>query len=312
MPRFFSPTPLIAAGAALLGAPSLFPTARAQDLPPASAQPCTLELSTDGSVDWRGLYGRGYEVFSEGESFETIMVEIRHSGRACRFYLTGSGTKTLTGGGDQLAFDLLDQPNGRSILSPDYLGTPSSQIEGAFGDGTGVQTSPIQLSIPSGQFVRGGLYRGQVLLRLFRQDDAMPVLAAETPLAIISPVASAMRIRSDIFAGGAHESSIDLGSLSDGVDRRVDFEIQTNASIDVTVESAHRGKLAHPYGAPGIAYELSLDGQRLSLDAPSTLRLNPAASRGDFDTELAIRVAPQPNAAAGRYSDSLTLTFTAN
>ena len=52
----------------------------AQDEVTLSEEPCTLKLTVDNSVDWRGLYGRGYEVFEDGESFETVTISVRHQG----------------------------------------------------------------------------------------------------------------------------------------------------------------------------------------------------------------------------------------
>jgi len=69
----------------LAGASLLFhsTTGFAQDDALSANEPCALELSVDNSVDWRGLYGRGYEVFEDGESFETVTISVRHRGAAC-------------------------------------------------------------------------------------------------------------------------------------------------------------------------------------------------------------------------------------
>ncbi len=123
---------------------------------------CQLELVTTGSVDWRGLYGRGYDVLEPAESFEPISVIVRHTGAACRFFLTasaGPGGQALVGPGGLLTYDIVNEPQGRSVLTADYYGTETSRIYGEFGAGSGEQGKALYVSIPTNQFVSGGRYQ---------------------------------------------------------------------------------------------------------------------------------------------------------
>tara|TARA_R110000787_G_scaffold3020_10_gene12181 strand:+ start:25808 stop:26761 length:954 start_codon:yes stop_codon:yes gene_type:complete len=283
-----------------------------------SDEPCALELTVDNSVDWRGLYGRGYEVFSEEESFETVTISVRHQGAACQFVLTASplssgGVNALSGPGDPLYYDVLKTTSGPSFLSTDFQGTATSRIEGKFGTGNSAQGATLYVSIPSNQIVRGGTYSGQVMVRLFRADSGIQDLVAEAPLAILAPVASVLKIRSDDFPQGIRETSIDLGDLSRATRAAVDFNIMSNADVAVTFQSANRGKLAHEAGAPGISYNLAFKGENIDLStSASSSRLNYAHGRMERAVPLEI-VVPQPSGlpAAGQYNDTLTVTFTA-
>ncbi len=304
----------------LAGASLLFhsTTGFAQDDALSANEPCALELSVDNSVDWRGLYGRGYEVFEDGESFETVTISVRHRGAACPFILTaapvsGGGVNALTGPGDPLYYDLLKTSSGPSFLSTDFQGTETSRISGQFSEGGGVQAATLFVSIPSRQIVRGGTYSGQVMIRLFRADDGIQDLVAEAPLAILAPVASVLKIRSDNFPQDVRETSIDLGDLSRATRTAVDFNIMSNADVSVTFQSANRGKLAHHAGAPGIAYNLVFKGENIDLSsAASSSRLNYGSSRTERAVPLEITVAaPVGLPAAGEYTDALTVTFTA-
>lgn len=282
------------------------------------SDPCALELTVDNSVDWRGLYGRGYEVFEDGESFETVTISVRHQGAACRFVLTaaplsGGGVNALSGPGDPLYYDVLKTTSGPSFLSSDYQGTATSRVEGQFSSGRSVQGATMYVSIPANQVVRGGTYSGQAIVRLFRADNGIQDLVAEAPLAILAPVASVLKIRSDDFPQGIRETSIDLGDLSRATRAAVDFNIMSNADVAVTFQSANRGKLAHEAGAPGIGYNLAFKGENIDLStAASSSRLNYAHGRMERAVPLEI-VVPAPNGlpAAGQYSDLLTVTFTA-
>ena len=284
----------------------------------AADEQCRLELSVDNSVDWRGAYGRGYEVFGDLESFETVTISVRHQGAACQFFLTaapisGSGVNTLNGPGNPLTYDLLKTTSGPSFLSSDFLGTQTSRVEGQFRSGSSVQAANLFVAIPANQLVRGGTYTGQAMVRLFRIEGGNPELVGEAPLAILAPVASVLKVRSNEFPQGVRESTIDLGDLTSAARRSVDFNVMSNAEILVSFQSANRGKLAHEAGAPGIAYDLLFKGQNIDLSAiglPS--RINHSSGSAEMQVPLEIVVpAPYGLPAAGRYNDALTITFTA-
>jgi len=291
----------------------------AQDDMMLASDPCSLELSVDNSVDWRGLYGRGYEVFDEAESFEAVTISVRHQGAACGFFLTaapvsGGGVNALSGPGGPLYYDVLKTTSGPSFLSTDFQGTETSRIEGQFSQGSGVQGANLFVAIPANQIVRGGRYSGQAMVRLFRLDTGMQELVAEAPLVILAPVASVLKVRSNEFPQGVRETVIDLGDLSRATRTAIDFNIMSNADVSVTFQSANRGQLMHQVGSAGIKYNLAFKGENIDLSATaSSSRINHAPSRTERDVPLEI-VVPAPNGspAAGQYSDVLTVTFTAD
>lgn len=281
--------------------------------------PCEMELTVDNSVDWRGPYGRGYEVYGEEASFETFTVSIRKEGEACGFFLTATSSAAnagsqLDGSIGTISFDILKTTNGPSFLSGDFFGSPLSRTGGQFGSGHGAYSDSFFVSIPTGQFVSGGTYSGQAVIRLFRESENGPEMVSEAPLAILVPVASLLQVRSDSFPHGARESSIDLGDLSVASQTSVNFEISSNADISMTVQSANNGKLAHGAGAPGINYILQLRGEQLNIAGqPATRRLNFSGSNQSQSVLLEISIpAPPWLPPAGQYNDTLTLTFTAD
>lgn len=288
----------------------------AQEDPMLADDPCLLELTVDNSVDWRGLYGRGYEVFEGDESFETVAISVGHQGDACQFVLTaaplsGGGVNALSGPGDPLYYDLLKTTSGPSFLSTDFQGTATSRVEGQFSSGRSVQSATMYVSIPANQVVRGGTYSGQAMVRLFRADNGIQDLVAEAPLAILAPVASVLKIRSDDFPQGIRETSIDLGDLSRATRAAVDFNIMSNADVAVTFQSANHGKLAHEAGAPGLSYNLAFKGENIDLSSAASSRISYAPGKTERAVPLEI-VVPSPNGlpAAGQYNDVLTVTFT--
>ncbi|WP_379922501.1 hypothetical protein [Erythrobacter sp. R86502] len=279
--------------------------------------PCQLDLTGDSSVEWRGLYGRGYEVTGFESDFETISVTIRHQGDACEYILVATsnagGENVLLGAGDRLFWDILSQPSGGSIVSSDFFGNQDRQLLGRFAQGSGAQPLTLYFTIPAGQFVRGGQYNGQALLRLFRLNNSAPELVSELPIALIAPVPAILQVRSDDFTGGSQEIRIDLGDISQPSRHAIDFNLISNATIEVSFVSENNGMLKHQNGAPGVAYDLRLNGAALSLAGTARQRLDMLALDGSRDAQIEISVPPQSSAlAAGRYTDSITVIFTAD
>lgn len=277
-------------------------------------QACELEITADSAIDWRGLYGRGYEVFEPGEYSEVVMVEIRHMGPPCEFFLTaasiGGGTRpALMGPSDMLYYDLRREPSGPSIFSPDFLGDQFSRISGQFGAGFQSQSALLYLTIPAGQAVRGGAYAGQPILRVFRDDMDGPDLLDEVTVDVSVPVPAVLSVELADAGPGVRAMDIDLGDLGKSVERTVFFEVRSNAQIVASVSSQNRGTLAHFAGAPGIPYRLMLADKEVDLDNPATtVSLNNTQALYQ-PVPLNIQIDGNENAAAGSYSDSVTVTF---
>lgn len=290
--------------------------ARAQE-GDAFAEPCRLELTGDTAIEWRGLYGRGYEVTGQEQEFETLPVTVRHEGAACEYFivatpLSAGADSVLNGPGDRLSWDLTSAPNGSSVLSRDFLGSLSTQMPGRFGTGAGAQPLALFFTIPPGQFVRGGHYHGEFVLRLFRANGEGPELVSELPVSVIAAVPSILQVRSNEFPGSSREINVDFGDLNAPATKSVSFDIVSNTTVAVNFVSDSGGVLAHQSGGPAVPYELRVNGMAISLRAPARERLDMAAPGGNTAAVVEIAVPPaQSLRAAGRYSDTLTITFTA-
>lgn len=275
---------------------------------------CDLEITADSAIDWRGLYGRGYEVFEPAEYFEVILVEIRHVGPPCQFFLTAASiddsfTPSLAGPSGRLVYDLRSEPSGPSIFSPDFLGDQFSRLSGQFAAGVQSQSAILYLAIPPGQAVSGGQYSGQPILRVFRNDMDGPDLLDEVTVDVIVPVPPVLSVELAEAGPGVRTMDIDLGNLGGSVDRTVFFEVRSNAPIKAGVSSQNKGKLAHFAGAPGIPYRLLLGDREIDLENPTgSVELSDTRTRYEF-VPLNIQVDGNANAAAGVYSDTVTVTF---
>lgn len=304
-------TPLFVASGLALAA-SLPTASLAQDF--VEPEVCDLEITADSAIDWRGLYGRGYEVFEPSEYFEVVMVEIRHVGPPCEFFLTAASfgdsfQPSLAGPGNRLIYDLRREPSGPSIFSPDFLGDQFSRVSGQFGAGVQSQSAILYLTIPPGQAVSGGAYSGQPILRVFRNDADGPDLLDEVTVDVFVPVPPVLSVELADAGPGARTMDIDLGNLGRPIDRTVFFEVRSNAPITANVSSQNKGVLAHFAGAPGIPYRLLLGDREVSLEnASASVELNDTRTLYQ-PVPLKIQVEGNANAAAGTYSDTVTVTF---
>ncbi len=255
----------------------------------------------------------------EDDSRETFSISIQKSGAACDFFLTaaplaGGGDKILAGPNGTLAYDLLRNDNGPSLLDADYLGSAQSRIAGRFGDGAGALASTAYLYIRPGQFVGSGTYNGQAMIRLFRQGANGSELVVEKPIAIVAPVSSVLKVSSDDFPQNMRETGIDLGDLTHGARRMVNFDVASNADVSIGFQSSNSGQLAHFAGGPSIDYDLMFNGTEVNLSTQYESQRVPATdSQNPQSLPMEIIVhQPQTIPPAGSYADLLTIIFTAD
>jgi hypothetical protein len=153
--------------------------------------------------------------------------------------------------------------------------------------------------IDAGQYTRSGLYSAQV------EIEAGDALQNTTVSTTVRPVMRLARSSADGV------ESIELGDPRNGATGSTTFFYRTNADIALTVTSEHQGKLVHTEGASTvIPYTASIGGQPLILNAgPANVNLA-YSSLGLQSREVTVTVPPTGPVYAGRYNDTLTLSFT--
>lgn len=309
------PHPLLylAASAILVAVPN---AAFAQDrlMPDDIGGTCELSLRGQSNVDWEGPYGRGYDVFDEVAAYEPIQMAVEHSGAACRYFLTltpvaEGGRPVLTSGGNQLVYDVLQDTSGPSLVSASFEGTPSTRIAGTFAPGADVRTAILSFVIAPRQFVESGMYGGQFVVRLYREDGISRVLQDELPVTLLASVPARLRIESPNFTGGAATTSINLGELSDGAREQVAFDVRSNSRVNIGIQSTNGGALAHRQAKQTIPYRVLGAGQVIDVSGMGgTLQIGTSQNGQRFPLEIEVPAGHYP---AGEYSDVLTVTFSA-
>jgi len=97
---------------------------------------------------------------------------------------------------------------------------------------------------------------------------------------------------------------VDLGNIAIGTRRSVDFEVESNSPFSIETISASGGSLIHSLTDLKIPYEVSISSSGI-LGGHSSGRYKV----GSGTLVLDINVPPVPGAAAGNYSDELTVIF---
>ena len=302
-------SPAAAMIASLFAALLVVVPAAAKSADDTAARPCQIDVDSGGEVAWRGLYGRGYEASSPPTS-EPVLLTLRHTGQACRWFIVVQGVEAgLRGAGDTLAYDILDAPAGRSIAARDSLGTLATRRSGAFAAGEEQVQLPLFVTFAPGQPVAGGTYAGQAIVSLYR-DTGVPELVRQVPLVVSARVPPAVSVSAPAFAT-ARTTTLDLGRLENGASATVDFTVTANVGVTVTLSSQGRGRLIHETGLTAIPYKVMFAGRLTDLSTTSaTIPLRRSATFSVLP--LTVNVPKAEGAAAGRYRDTITLTFSAD
>lgn len=155
--------------------------------------------------------------------------------------------------------------------------------------------------LSAGQFPAAGEYRGTVLVQV---GNALPqaVLFAIT-------VRPAIRFLAE---QGAMSRDLSFGEVSAGSVIRTNVFYQSNAAVNITIQSQNRGRLVHTVQGPprAIPYRLTYDGVPVNLSAGAQIN-RPFRGLLALREEMVLEVAPGTDRFAGDYRDVLTLLYTA-
>lgn len=188
---------------------------------------------------------------------------------------------------------------------------PSNGYRVAFGEGGDTDTVALRLLIPAGQAsaadtesenleVRYECFSGMDRLGLDRTQRT-----AQTRLSLRIPTLFGAYVGSQ----GGQRGSIELGDLTRG---RVAGNVMVTAvsTVPYDVRVAANGRLTQAAGDPGgLPYSMRLDGR--DIQNGTTLRCPPTPTPGgaSHDVQIAVDTRTVNDLPAGRYRDTITLTF---
>ncbi|MCX9145951.1 hypothetical protein [Erythrobacter sp. WG] len=155
--------------------------------------------------------------------------------------------------------------------------------------------------LSAGQFPAAGEYRGTVLVQV----------GNGLPQAVLFTITVRPAIKF-LAEQGAMSRDLSFGEVTAGSVIRTAVFYQSNAAVNITIQSQNRGQLVHTVqGArTAIAYRLTYDGAPVNLAAGAQIN-RPFRGLIAQREEMVLEVAPGTNRFAGDYRDVLTLLYTA-
>jgi hypothetical protein len=155
--------------------------------------------------------------------------------------------------------------------------------------------------LSAGQFPAAGEYRGTVLVQV----------GTELPQAVLFTITVRPAIKF-LPEHGAMSRELSFGEVSAGSVIRTGVFYQSNAAVNISIQSQNRGRLVHTLQGPSraISYSLTYDGAKVDLLTGEKIN-RPFRGLLARREELVLAVAPGKERFAGDYRDVLTLLYTA-
>jgi hypothetical protein len=172
---------------------------------------------------------------------------------------------------------------------------------------------PFVFRVPTEWGIKAGTYSEQLRFSLYDVGGTLRDTATVTVSITIPRAVSVRLVGAVLGASGTGPARVDMGTLSSSTETRSpDFAalIFSTGPYMVSFASANLGNLLNENGHDKIGYELYFDGQRVDLAGVNGFPYAAATSSlGDFRPLRVI--VPAVDAAAGRYTDRVTVTVSA-
>jgi spore coat protein U-like protein len=289
-------------------------------MPAGAAQACRLELRNLNDITFSGRY----DPFAATQSPRSMRFSVRNKDfDVCSFGVGidrgQNGNRLMAGDGDTLDYEIVG-PDNRAIAD-----APATSGNGLL---TGIAFTPmlpVELEVwaivPAGQMAEAGKYDDRLTVNLYQMSGGQPGQRHDSEtFEVEATVGSTMQTK--LIVGGVsgrldgRVATLDFGDLETGKTLSFDLEVAGNVPYEVRLQSENRGAFTGTDSGNRdgrITYTLSMNGRSLSLTG--TAEVDVAAPHGGTLTNehnFTVQVGDTSRALAGRYSDSLTVTVSAN
>ena len=266
---------------------------------------CSALLEGGAFFSWKGISGRGYER-SAPAMWEQSIITTNVTEGPCSLALVIDGFgSSLTGQGSSLSFILADRVGGSdlSVSASDPLTSP---LIGASGKSEEI-AFPLFLSISPGQTVKAGEYAVSVPVKLYDVGNGLPQMLDEGVIEIVVTVGPELSVAASGWVGRSID--VDLGDIGEGFRHDMDFVVNSNAPVSVSLLSDGKGHLMHEKANIGISYTARMDGTLFDLGLGIDKRWFDLPVGQDQLLSLSLEGRPPEMPVAGRYADTLTVIF---
>jgi hypothetical protein len=275
----------------------------------------------------------GVQIEPGARSTENVQIRIRDAASPAGGPGNAPGTSDPADGGPCLAtirvsrlgepadpafppYQLLAPGNNRIeiLTEPTAGGTTDSDIAIAnVPSGPQGRAVPLRMQVETEWGLRSGTYTEQLQLLLIDGNGEI-VDRSNLTVTIIIPPAVSLRFVGAVIGGGAYgPARVDLGNLSSTEEtrsQRFGARIFSTSPYIVRFSSTNQGSLIHERGDDRIPYRLYFDGVLVDLNGLTEVSY-PERTPATGDRRPMRIVVPAAVAAAGRYSDRITVSVSA-
>jgi len=165
---------------------------------------------------------------------------------------------------------------------------------------------------------QSGNYSDAVLVKLYSgSHDGEYVLEDSQAVFLTTHVAKSISIYlADIgqsFTEGRISKTLDFGELEEWEYRDIEIQVKSNTAYNLKIRSQNNGRLKHEKLNEYIPYSIFVDGVSISSTNNSgTTPLHGSSKSGQVTHGTRVMIGDVSNKVAGRYTDFVTITATAN
>ncbi|MBP2313879.1 spore coat protein U domain-containing protein [Azospirillum soli] len=270
------------------------------------------------------VFSSPYDPFAATQAPRTVTIRVGGTESGCTVGIGvdggQNGGRRMSGpGGGSLRYEIVGS-DGRPV--PDAPATADNGLLVERIPGKSRLDVAAYAMMPPGQTPSSGGYSDQLTFNLYEMSDGQPGRLLDSHTVSVQASVSGT-IQSTLVVGGqrgdlgGRTATLEFGELETGKSLTFGLEVTGNTPYQVTLESQNRGHftgLDTGITDARIPYTLTMDGRTVGLGGPFDLPVSSPTDSGRRSNEhgFEVRVGNTERALAGRYSDAITVTVSAN
>lgn len=282
---------------------------------------CRLNIVDVTSTQWRGVRGRGYDVYDPQRAAQIVTFRVQSRDGPCSYFATvvpasdPSGTRgQLRGPGAFLRYELGKDASGSQPLRAASLASTSEVFLGTATSDADTTNFDFVISMDAEQLVPPGVYQDDIEISTYEGSLGSGILRDRRRVSVSAPVPDVTEIS---FAPGTafdpyyNTYTVNFAVMRGGEQRAVPLRVRSNSRYRLHFQSRNRGAMRHLDASDGsrVTYTMTVDGESVSLSGGGSAIMGiptPAYGRTHI---LHFIVGEIGNASAGDYEDVISLSI---
>lgn len=286
--------------------------------------PCALQFGTfvNPTMDPPG----GYDPFASSSNVNAQQFTlVKSNGKTCNFFVTfsqgggtSSGIRSMSGSGGNLNYDFFVD----SQMSARLMDVPQAQSQNVLTGNFSSQKNQTKTFtyysyVPPGQILTAGSYSDSITVSVYEGSVTGSKQLDDTQtISVASSVRSSVNVTFSQGGGAVPfagtTQTIEFGTLQTGASRSFSLNVQANAPYSLSIQSDNKGVMKNASASANntVPYTMTLNGASLGLGG--TVIANFGKPSGTAQQNFNVTIGDISQSVSGDYSDSLTLSVTAN